>query len=393
MLCEGAKLAALTGDLQTAVGVAAFIEDKYDTDAGELRVAILREMLKAKLVPAAKKMAYQQALSVIDQIMDADYFDEAGAILSAMTSGANRLGDRTLLMALAERRKTATNLGRQFRLVKDAKTKLKANPDDTAANLLVGRFLCLSKEEWDDGLPLLAKGDNEPLKKLASQELKKSKSSTEMMALANGWFAEGKDTSGPQQIGMYLRAKQWYEKAKPTGLSLSLAKQNIATIDKVLKGRKPKTSGPRLVYPVKATITAASGYSSAYIYINGQYALSPSSSVYRHQHEFKKGDVICVRIYRRYEVGGFAAVIQFENSPFSIATGAGSGWQSYQPASASSWYDPRRAMNFQNVRVVNSPAANTVTEATQKECKAIWGAYDTGAGERYGYSYVFYVFK
>ena len=251
MLCEGAKLAALTGDLQTAVGVAAFIEDKYDTDAGQLRVAILREMLKAKLVPAAKKMAYQQAISVIDQIMDADYFDEAGAILSAMTSGANRLGDRTLMMALAERRKTATNLGRQFRLVKDAKTKLKANPDDTAANLMVGRFLCLSKEEWDDGLPLLAKGDDEPLKKLVSQELKKSKSSTEMMALANGWFAEGKDSSGPQQIGMYLRAKQWYEKRSQQDYRSPSQNKTLPRSTRFSKGENQKPVGHDSSIPLR----------------------------------------------------------------------------------------------------------------------------------------------
>ncbi|MBI3877243.1 MAG: hypothetical protein HY300_15015, partial [Verrucomicrobia bacterium] len=44
---------------------------------------------------------------------------------------------------------------------------LAITPDDPGANLAVGQFLCFVKGDWESGLPLLAKSDDNVLKTLA----------------------------------------------------------------------------------------------------------------------------------------------------------------------------------------------------------------------------------
>ncbi len=41
--------------------------------------------------------------------------------------------------------------------------KLKESPDDPAANLAVGSYLCFNKDQWERGLPMLAKGSDPAL--------------------------------------------------------------------------------------------------------------------------------------------------------------------------------------------------------------------------------------
>lgn len=49
--------------------------------------------------------------------------------------------------------------------------RLKTAPDDEEANGLVGRYLCLAKHEWDQGLPALARGKPGPVRDLAARQL------------------------------------------------------------------------------------------------------------------------------------------------------------------------------------------------------------------------------
>ena len=48
---------------------------------------------------------------------------------------------------------------------------MKCDPNDAAANLLVGQWYCLSQQNWQQGLANLAKSNDAELKALALQEL------------------------------------------------------------------------------------------------------------------------------------------------------------------------------------------------------------------------------
>jgi hypothetical protein len=58
-----------------------------------------------------------------------------------------------------------------FDAYKAAIERLAAEPDAEDANAVVGRHLCFTKRDWNKGLPSLAKGSDDQLRKLAQREL------------------------------------------------------------------------------------------------------------------------------------------------------------------------------------------------------------------------------
>jgi hypothetical protein len=107
-----------------------------------------------------------------------------------------------------------------------AAERLKQNPNDPAANLTVGHYRCLVKGDWENGLPLLALGDDEDLKELATKELGEVTQADEQVELGDGWWELAKEEEGRAQEQLRRRAAHWYLQARP---SLSgLTKKRIA---------------------------------------------------------------------------------------------------------------------------------------------------------------------
>ena len=76
--------------------------------------------------------------------------------------------------------------------VKEQMAKLKTDPDDPAANLAVGRFLCLAKHDWDAAIPLLAKGASGPLKEALDKDVKAADGDvTAQLVAADAWYDLG----------------------------------------------------------------------------------------------------------------------------------------------------------------------------------------------------------
>jgi hypothetical protein len=112
--------------------------------------------------------------------------------------------------------------------------RLQQQPDDPAANLIVGRFRCFDKQDWQSGLRFLVRGGDTELQKLAEQELNEPSSPAEQMKLANAWwdFAERTSTKADRLSGQSIRlhAIDWYRQALPnlSGLPLLKAQKRIA---------------------------------------------------------------------------------------------------------------------------------------------------------------------
>ncbi|MGD0094825.1 MAG: formylglycine-generating enzyme family protein [Planctomycetota bacterium] len=179
--------------------------------------------------PAARYVAWKEAstlavqggdmdtaLAVLDKIAAAFAVDVAPMKRTALTTLASSTRDPEL-----------------SRTIGGLRTLLDA-PDDPAANLLAGKYLCFTKNDWEKGLPLLVKGADAGLKVLAWKELAQPDEGAAQMALADSWWdmAE-KESAKPQKAAMRDRAKSWYEKALPslTGLTKIKAERRISVAD------------------------------------------------------------------------------------------------------------------------------------------------------------------
>ena len=85
--------------------------------------------------------------------------------------------------------------------------KLLENPGDEAASAALGRNFCATGH-WQDGLVLLAAGNQAEAKKLAKQELVKLENAGQKVEVADGWYDLGKKTTTPSEKDAYLRRAQ-----------------------------------------------------------------------------------------------------------------------------------------------------------------------------------------
>jgi len=114
--------------------------------------------------------------------------------------------------------------------------KLKASPNDPAANLAVGRYHCLLKDNWAAGLPLLAKGSNAEFKALAMQEIPTPTDPLTIARLADGWWnLSGKQSESTAKASITAHAAALYGAALPglTGLQRELATRRLADAAKL----------------------------------------------------------------------------------------------------------------------------------------------------------------
>ena len=85
------------------------------------------------------------------------------------------------------------------------------NPDDGEAAASFGRFLCFVKGDWENGLPLLAKGGTERLREIAQADLEGADNYLDKIALADAWWEiSSLATTGIFKQSARDRALHWY---------------------------------------------------------------------------------------------------------------------------------------------------------------------------------------
>ena len=114
-----------------------------------------------------------------------------------------------------------------------ARTRLQADPSDADANLVVGRFLCFDKGDWTAGVPMLAKGSDAALAKLAAEDASVSDVPITRIVLGHDWWDYAATVQGAARVRCQERAAFWYLTSLPDAPSderPELQKQ-IATAD------------------------------------------------------------------------------------------------------------------------------------------------------------------
>ncbi len=109
--------------------------------------------------------------------------------------------------------------------------KLLDNPDDAEANLAAGRWFATDGDEFAIAMPLLAKGSDPALAKIAAMELANPAVTTEQNAVADQWYELGRKPS-PLKETAWERAQHWYHLALPglKGISATVIDKRLAEI-------------------------------------------------------------------------------------------------------------------------------------------------------------------
>lgn len=149
-----------------------------------------------------------------DAVTDEEKLEFAARMHAVALAAARRSDDVRLIHTITERREEITNARFAFRQVAHLIDVLAADPSHAEANLAVGEYCCLAKGQWEDGLPMLSRGSDKRLARLAERELKPPKDTHGKVALADSWWDASDGTSKYCQA-MRSRAAHWYEQALP----------------------------------------------------------------------------------------------------------------------------------------------------------------------------------
>jgi serine/threonine protein kinase len=87
---------------------------------------------------------------------------------------------------------------------------------NTPANdLAAGKHLCFVENKWDEGLPLLARGSDVELKRLATAELNENATPQQRLRLGDRWWDFAGNAVGLDWKAAQQRAAYWYRQAVP----------------------------------------------------------------------------------------------------------------------------------------------------------------------------------
>lgn len=211
---EAWNLAISARDMDTALEAADRIGGGFEVDRLPLKMTAVERISRYATNREAHEIIANAYLKLVDEAVAADNFVEAPKLANLADQSARRAQSMPLLTkAQAVKNEVATQ-SRRYNLVRQVLQKLEQNPDDPQANLGAGRYYCFDKKNWKAGLPLLAKGSDAGLKKIAEEELKAPTAPAEQAALGDLWWdAAAKETT--MKDAFRERGETWYVKALP----------------------------------------------------------------------------------------------------------------------------------------------------------------------------------
>ncbi len=229
LLKESITVAAQAGDIDLAMLSADELDKNYAVDSIAIKMDALAKATGVATTVAANKALIAQYASLRDSALALDNYDLASRLGAFAENSARKCQDPALVSQTQIRNKEVRESQEEFDKVKRAMQVLKDKPDNPESNLAAGRYLCLTKGDWEKGLPLLIKSSDATLKSIASRELAAPSDPTEQVAIADGlWdLAQRESTTGKKQLTRH--ASVWYEKALPllTGFEKTKADSRI----------------------------------------------------------------------------------------------------------------------------------------------------------------------
>jgi tRNA A-37 threonylcarbamoyl transferase component Bud32 len=238
LLSEARDVAAQAGDAATIFQAVDEIDRRYLIDAPAMKLAAMNAASRTVRTPEAAKALADAFSTFAETAAGQDDYDQALALLGKAEAAARMAQNPALVVKVQSRVKEMTALRDEFKPLKSALKTLETKPDDPAANLALGLYRCFVRDDWPQGLPMLAKGSDPALAALARKEIEGADAAEQEVALADGWREAGDKKTGQLKTRCLTRALYWYEKAagEVTGLERLKVDSQIEALYKVLGG-------------------------------------------------------------------------------------------------------------------------------------------------------------
>ena len=232
LLEEARRLAVATSELQLALRAVEQLGHQYVLDRWELQSETMKGLALAASTLPQRVEFVEKAMQIADATAAQGQYKAARYVASLARTTTLRMRDAPLRRRADERYIELTQANRFWEDAEEARATLADNPDDSEAHANLGHFLCFILEDWEKGLPHLARS-NSPFQSLAAAEADGAETAAARADLGHRWWREGRGARSLVRVTSYLRALDWYRLALPdlTGRDKTLAEQRIAEIE------------------------------------------------------------------------------------------------------------------------------------------------------------------
>ncbi len=229
LLREARELAVQAGDVELALEAVDAAAAYFTMDAVALKAAALAKL--SPRTPQGARALAEAHLGLVEEALALDQYEAADTAAGRAEAAVRTAQDPALAAHVQSIQKEISWLQKAHGLAKPSIALLAQKPEDPAANLAAGAFYALLKGDWGKGLPLLARGSDEPLKAAAARDLAGPSDATEQVAVADAWWAlHEKESVAERKLRMRDRARHWYETALPksAGVQKALVETRLA---------------------------------------------------------------------------------------------------------------------------------------------------------------------
>ena len=229
------NVATETGEARTVMKYVNTMEGLYRIDSLNLREGVLRRLGQvSRTKEQFSQLAYYLSTSV-NQAVETDAYAAAERLNEMAIAAAKRADKSAAARKHESLQEVIAWLARQHAEVRRAQAVLDADPEDGEANVVVGRFLCFAKDEWQRGLEHLARGSHAQLQSIARNELKAPTAPIDQAALGGDWYDLVRDDhlDPREKTACLLRAVSWYRRAlgNATGLTRMKIEKRLSEVE------------------------------------------------------------------------------------------------------------------------------------------------------------------
>ncbi len=218
LYCEARDEAAEAGEGGLFLQVIESLGRQYEVDELKMAAAALQRALRNMRDLSGQKAIVDAGVQLARRANARENYEAARALAETTRDIARKTRDPALIRRAAATWYEVEAYARLFADFSRAEAVLSEHPEDPQANFLAGRYFCFVRNQWQRGLPLLAKGSDQPLRDLAVAELDDTHSPERKVQLADRWRAAAEKADEMFQRFYYDRAIHWYRNALP-GLS------------------------------------------------------------------------------------------------------------------------------------------------------------------------------
>lgn len=183
----------------------------FDVDRGEAQLEVLQEFASQAKTPAENLQMTRYLAQSYEALVRAQQFDTAKKCLTAGLAAAKKTRDPATLAQWTRRETKLTALTKAHADAKEALETLEREPINAQANLAAGQYHCFFRQDWQQGLSMLALSNEQPWQRLAEQELRSQDQQVDRIALADGWYDASQDLPSPAREALQQQAASHYE--------------------------------------------------------------------------------------------------------------------------------------------------------------------------------------